>query len=136
MTTPPAGTVRFVKLLAFWPFNVEANSVPSDLKRSTRTVMLLVPVFTRTTSVAHLPPDANCRSRMAPGPPIPVEMTGKAELTSERLVTGNVLKFELRNRSPIIATGSGEELSTRVPVKSDGTEDWLANSSFTNLDIC
>src|SRR5262245_2015272 len=94
----------FVKLLAVVPFKVAVNAVPSGLKRSTRTVRLVVPVFAITISVDQPPPAANCGSRIALGPPIPAEITGTGAGV-ERFVTGKVLKFQKRKRNPTTEIG-------------------------------
>ena len=50
---------------------------------------------------------------------MPAANVGSAA-TGARLVTGNVLKFAPRNRRPVIEIGPPEEVSAKVPVKSDG----------------
>src|SRR5262249_34823515 len=93
---------------------------PLAANRSSRTVSGLLPVFARTISVDQPPPAANCGSRMAAGPPIPVEITGRGE-GAERLVTGGLLKLSPRNLMPITATGVADEIDN-IPFTSRGME--------------
>src|ERR1051326_6380264 len=106
--------LMFVKLLLVWPFNAVDNGVPSCLKRSTRTVRPLVPLFIKTSSVAQPPFAANWGNTTEPEPPIvavpvPVVVVIAGTGAEERLVMGIVLKLGPRNLRPITPTGKFEE---------------------------
>ena len=101
------------------------------MNRSTRAVIDVVAVFTNTTSVAQPPPAANCGSRTAKAPPMPVEIVGTAP-PGEIFVMGIVLKFTPRKRKPTTETALGA-VTVSVPRKSAGTP---MNSSVINFEIC
>src|SRR6266853_3402731 len=115
--------VRPVNRVAVWPFRAADSGLPSGLKRSTRTVRLLVPAFIKTSSVAQPPLATNCGNKTAPGPPtvFAVSRKGNTPALPERFVTGSVLKLEPRNLRPITDTGRLEEpaeVIANVPVNS------------------
>src|SRR5204863_2730313 len=117
--TPPAGMVRFGKLLPFWPFKAVVSGFPSCLKRSTLTVTLVVLVLAMTISLAQPPPATNSGSIAAPVPPTPADSVGKVPVNGVTTVIGIVLKFTPRNLTPLTEIGEFE-LITSVPVNSEG----------------
>src|SRR5439155_12869743 len=122
---------RFVKLELVWLFRVADSGVPSGLNRSTRADIDVVAVFASTISVAQPPPTANCGSKTAPAPPMPVEIVGTAP-PGEIFVMGIVLKFAPRKRKPTTDTALGA-VTVSVPRKSAGKP---TNCSVTNFDTC